>query len=282
VVAVVFGILALRIALYHEIELGQVSGTLDDVSVRLEGVSDSVLTRTVGVFPSFIPHVTALFAQAEKSITVMCDNPAYGIFSNGDAFDAYAAELKGKIASRTSNPSFRVDLMFLADEEREELHRDQVSLYATTAEDWENWRKGDQTHTRLEEFLKRAHSVCQPDAPTLPADEIEKTLAELTVDRYVERLAAVNKALLTHHFYGANRRVLRFRDQEGKSQARSRGPSIYFWMRDRKHAIFAIVPLGDEPDQSREVAFETHDPAMIEALRGTFSRYQRAAVDGPG
>lgn len=271
IVAVVFGVLALRVALHHDTDLRHVSETL-------KGVSDSVLTRTVGSFPHFIPHVTALLAQAEESVLMMCDNPAYGIISKGDAFDDYLGELKRQIARRTSHPSLSVEMMFLAEEERRELHLDQVKLHAGTEEEWERWRERADVHGRLEEFLKRAHSICEPAASPVSDADILEALSGLSVEQYVKRLTEVNDAVLTHHFYGAKRFVLKLRNGAGQPQALSHGPSVYFWMRDEQHAIFAIVPLGSTPEQSREIAFETHDPGMIEALRGMFSRYQGAAA----
>lgn len=273
IVAVVLGFLALKVALHHDTDLKQVSGTL-------KGVSDSVLTRTVGVFPDFIPHVTDLLGKAEKSILVMCDNPAYGIVSNGAAFDAYLVELKKKIALRTSPASLSVELMFLADKEREELHKDQVHLPDDDSrqEKWEGWR--DEYSILLKEFFKRAHGICEPDAEeSLTDDSVARTVSELSFEKYIERLLDVNSAVLKHHLYNSKRCLLEFRDQDDKPKARSHGPSVYFWMRDGRHAIFAIVPLGKEPKQSREVAFETHDPDMIEALRGMFSRYGSAATE---
>ncbi len=271
IVAVVFGVLALRVALHHDTDL-------KDVSETLKGVSDSVLTRTVGGFPHFIPHVTALLSQAEESILVLCDNPAYGIVSKGDAFDDYLGELKRQIARRTSRPSLSVEMMFLAEEERKELHRDQVQLHAQTEEEWERWRERSDVHGRLEEFLKRAHSICEPAASPISDADVSEKLSGLSVEQYVTRLAEVNGTVLTHHFYGAKRFVLKLRNGAEQPQALSHGPSIYFWMRDNLHAIFAIVPLGNTPQQSREVAFETHDPGMIEALKGMFNRYQGAAA----
>jgi hypothetical protein len=277
IAAVVFGILALNVALRHERDLKRVSGTLNDVSGRLDRVTHSILTRTIGPFPDFIPHITALLEQAETSILVMCDNPAYGFVSNGDAFDPYLVELKRQIARRASNPSFSVELMFLAAQEREELHRDQLKVHAKTDEEWERWRDQNTPHEELEAFLRRAHSVCKPGVRPLSDDDISMKLAQFSRDDFVECLAEVNDVILKHHLYGAKKYVLRLRNMVGASLALPLGPTNYFWMRDGRHAIFAVVPLGDEPEQRREVAFETHDPNLIDALKGTFSRYLTAA-----
>jgi hypothetical protein len=285
IVAVAFGVLAVRVALRHEVELRNVSGslggvstTLGSVSTRLEGVSKSVQTQPIGEFPHFLPRVTELIARAEKSIVIMCDAPGYAIYSNGPEFDAYAAALKNKIASRAENPAFSVDLMFFADREREQVQRHQTARYAKTEDEWNVWRDSPQTYNRLREFLKRALRVCDPEAMEASDSDISQQVDTLTFDDFIKRFDSVDEILLEHHFYGANRRVLMFRDNLAMPQVPSHGPSIYFWMRDDLEAVFAVVPMGDKVGESREVAFQTRDPAMIEALRGIFSRYRHAAV----
>jgi hypothetical protein len=288
IVAVCFGILAVRIALRHERDLRDVSVNLGGVSERIVGVSDdlrgvsktleqvskSVQTKPIGNFPDYLFKISALIERAVTGVTVMCDNPAYAIFSNGPGFDAYMASLKEKIARRSRERSFSVELMFLAAEERRQLHRDQLDLFAKSDEDWVRWRDSKE----MLEFLERAHTVCHPDAPPMNDAEAERARSKLTSEQYLEELEAANEALLRHHFYGAHRVLLPLRDADGKVRAHSRGPSIYFWMRDNAEAIFAVVPLGQKSSETREVAFETQDPSMIKALRGTFSRYGRDVV----
>jgi hypothetical protein len=174
VVAVTFGILAVRVALRHEQELrtvshglGGVSVTLTSVSQRLESVSDSVQTQPNGEFPSFLSQITELLAKAEKSITVMCDAPAYGIYSNGPEFDEYAAVLKGRIALRSQNPAFSIDLMFLGDQEREAVQRNATQRYAPTTDEWHAWRESPETQTLLRALVKRVGLICRPEAPPL-------------------------------------------------------------------------------------------------------------------
>lgn len=281
IVAVCFGILAVRIALRHERDLRGVSGTIVRVSDDLGGVSntlgkvsESLQTKPIGNFPDYLFKISALIGRAEQSVTVMCDHPAYAIFSEGKGFDAYVTALKKKIALRSRERSFSVDLMFLAAEERRQLHRDQLELVAEQEDDWVRLRDSD----KMLAFLQRSHAVCHPDAPPMSDAEAEQARSALTGYQYVDELEAANEALLRHHFYGAQRVLLPLRDADGHPQAHSRGPSIYFWMRDNAEAIFAVVPLGQESSETREVAFETQDPSMINALRGTFSRYGRNIV----
>ncbi len=123
VVAIAFGVLALATAFQHAAELGHVAGKLTDVSQELEDVSHSVLTHTLGEFPSFVPDVCRLVERADTSIRILCDNPAYAVVSKGDSFDTYLKALRTAI----DTPGVEVDLMFLDDKEREQLHGDQVA-----------------------------------------------------------------------------------------------------------------------------------------------------------
>lgn len=289
VVAIVFGALAVRVALRHEQELltvslglGGVSGTLNGVSQRLEGVSESIQTQPIGEFPDFLPHITDLLAKAEKSITIMCDAPAYGIYSNGVEFDAYVAALKSKIAQRAQDPGFVVDLMFLGDLEREAVQRNSTQRHVTTPDGWVEWRDSDPTAELLRALIRRVALICHPES-TLPSeDDVVKRISNYAFDDFVSDFYDVDEALLARDFHGAKRRLLIFRDEAGASRVTSLGPSIYFWMRDGLEAVFVVVPLGEKVGESREIGFRTRDPSMIDALRGVFSRYQRSAISFEG
>lgn len=285
IVAVVFGVIAVRVALRHEhelrtvsLELGGVSGTLSDVSQRLEGVSESVQTQPIGEFPEFLPHITDLLGRAEKSITIMCDAPAYGIYSNGEEFDAYAATLKGKIAQRARNPAFSIDLMFLGDREREAVQRNSTQRHVTKPDAWAVWRDSEPTSELLQALLRRVALVCHPETTPPSHDEVVKRLSSYTFDDFVNDFYEVDEAVLARDFHGARRRIMMFRDGSAVTEVSSLGPTIYFWMRDGLEAVFVVVPLGEKVGESREIGFRTHDPSMIDALRGVFSRYQRSSI----
>jgi hypothetical protein len=291
IVAVVFGVPALRTAVEHESALEGVSGTLSDVSLGLSGVSggltgvagdlqgvsqdvttvsksledvaNSVLTRTLGEFPGFFQNVPDLIGRAKRSVMVMCDNPAYAVVSNGPAFASYLERLKTCITRGRE-----VQLMFLDAPEREELHLDQVGRGAP-AEKWEAGRASDAE--RRADFLRRADRLCDPR--TRRTTGYEEEAAGLSIDGYVKRLHDVNQAVLCRHMAGAERKLMKFRDSGGSPMARTNGPSIYFWMRDDQEAIFVVVPLA----AAREVAFSTVDKNLIAALKGVYGRYEETA-----
>ena len=82
IVAVFFGVWALREAVHHEQHLRT-------VSAELSGVADSVLTRTLGEFPSFFRYVAPLLRNAQQNVRIMGDSPCYAVVSDGKAFDEY-------------------------------------------------------------------------------------------------------------------------------------------------------------------------------------------------
>lgn len=61
----------------------------------LDDLSHSVLTQYVGAFPEFMPMITELLDTAKKEVTIMCDIPEYGHYSNYEETFRYVAALLG-------------------------------------------------------------------------------------------------------------------------------------------------------------------------------------------
>jgi hypothetical protein len=80
--AVVIAIAAVVVAIQHANEL-------EAVAQELGSVARSVPTRGLGVFPNYLPEVAELVNRATESITILCDTPAHGAFSNTVAFEDY-------------------------------------------------------------------------------------------------------------------------------------------------------------------------------------------------
>jgi hypothetical protein len=280
VLALLFGVTAVRDALVHERALNEVvtrasehaeslKGVTERVGIvatSLDRVSRAVLTRQIdSPFPDFLPLITDLVGSARTSLRVLCDNPAYAVVSGGDSFDEYLAALTTKTADLADGPPKKVGkLMFLDTEERRQLHRHQVCPRDHKS-DWEKWR--DENVIKLAEFWKRSSKLCDAAEVVPPAT--------LSLDDYVDRLVKTNAAVLERHLRKASLKLMRFRDGVIKA-----GPSLYFWLRDEfnddRQAIFVIVPLGRVEEHNRERAFHTQDPGLIDALVGVFERYERA------
>jgi len=287
--AVLFGIVALKAAVEHKLSLHGVADNIGAVTHDLGRVSRTVLTRPIKDEDQ-VAKITQLVTKAGHSgprdarypdapqLRVLCDNPAFAIFTEGSGFDRYLEALKGQVAGCVSLPPTRhVELMFLGEAERRELHLDQVDR--STKGDWEGWRDHPDRQAKLDELWRRAAQICQTKPGPVPRD--------LTRDMYVDKLAEINEYIRRRHLAGAMVHVLDIRDPDDRegTLARKRGPTVYFWMRDEgvrdeQEAIFAIVPLGDVERQraprtfAREQMFSTTDPDLIEALVGVFERYR--------
>ena len=253
----------------HEEELGVVAADIGGVAANIGGVADdiksvtrdlnavskTILTRPVPDDEQLL-RITQLVGKSGSwragaapklgapTLRVLCDNPAFSIFSEGPAFDAYFAALKGQLAGCVSEPpTRRVELMFLGAKERRELHADQVRRYANDAS-WQGWRDVPERLVKLTKFWERTARICglRGDDAVLPA--------QLTRDAYIKRLELVNADIRERHLTGALIYDLEFPGSASGTLARKHGPTVYFWMRDEgipleEEAIFSIVPLGD-------------------------------------
>jgi hypothetical protein len=302
-IAVLFGSIAVRTAVSqqrdliqvleaanaHEISLHDVRDSIETVTGdAMRRMSDALLTEHLGSAPDYLSDITALMARANRSLRVLCDHPGYLIFSGGPPFDEYLRVLREKIASCTTvPPRMRVNLLFLAERERRELHEHQVRPDAVDAQTWADWRTsetefrrrpdGEVEQGRLPGFWARSGLI-------LGSDEIEVP-DELSADQLIQRFLSVNDSIRDKYLTGADVHELQFRDAEGNPTARRNGPSIYFWLRDEDdpreaEAIFVIVPLGSVVERAREQGFSTRDPELINALVGVFERYRLGTTVG--
>ena len=64
-----------------------------EMTKSLKVLSQSALTQYAGEFPQFIPKITKLLDGAENTVTIMCDIPGYGHYSNHDEYARYRAKL---------------------------------------------------------------------------------------------------------------------------------------------------------------------------------------------
>jgi hypothetical protein len=142
-VETVFGVLGALGVVFAVIQFVDARRTIDSVKtvgVRLAGstrkLEQQLSTRHVGVFPTFLPKIVELLADADESIVVFCDYPAYGEFSAPEAFADYLRVLKEKAG--------KVSLLCLDTTPRRKLAMEQMG-------DWDTWRSRNET--RLRDYL---------------------------------------------------------------------------------------------------------------------------------
>lgn len=260
--AFVLAIAALMLALEHSSTLRRVTGQLQDVASKLEGVADdqldsvarelesvaqSVPTRGIGVFPEYLSEVAGLVGRATKSIQILCDTPAHGAFSNTDAFSEYWSRLRHKVV----DDNIEIKCAFFDASGREQLH------YAQIAEDrgsWQSWQERNQRNCEAFDDLAQKSKLPRPDGDS--ATEI--WAAE--PDTYVASMMTINRTVLSTFNHGAEIEQIPYEDPLHD------GPSVYFWLRDEdQEAVFVIVPVRGIG--VKELAgFHTREPALIRAL----------------
>lgn len=243
---VVVAVAAVVLAIQH-------ARDLDRVVNELQGVSRSLPTRGLGVFPRYMPMVAELTQRAQKSIKVLCDTPAHGAFSNTPAFEEYWVSLRHKMVD-----GIKVECTFFDPSGREELHRAQIRA---DEGDWKNWQKRNRKNCAAFDRLARRHGITPPSNGQRPLEAWADT-----PEAYVKSMMAINavvEPMLEDN--GSTLDLLEF------ERPLHEGPTVYFWLRDEdQEAVFVIVPVRGIG--VRDLAgFHTREPELILALNTVYA-----------
>lgn len=247
--AIVIAVAAVVVALRHALGLDAMTGQLRDIA-------QSVPTGGIGIFPEYMVQVAELVSRVTESITIVCDTPAHGAFSNTPAFIKYHTELRHMMV----DPHITIACAFIDAAGRREMHAAQI---AADKEDWPSWQKHNRKNCEafdrlMTEDFKLARPGNNGQGPVA-------TWAE-TPEAYVESMMMVNEAVLASYDKRITINRLPFTDPLRDS------PSVYVWLRDGdQEAVFVIVPVRGVG--VRDLAgFHTREPALIRAL-GTVYEY---------
>lgn len=118
----VLAVLAIGLAILHSISLKRQVATVEALATKLGAVEqqltervgrnvdemrksiveirEALPTKRLGRFPSFLPEIVGLIQNASRSVTIFCDFPAYGSFSDPDTFRVYQRAIEDKIVER--------------------------------------------------------------------------------------------------------------------------------------------------------------------------------------
>ena len=111
-IAVAFGVVGVIVAVVegrmHIKHLGQVRNELDN---SLSELREEVETHYLGRFPELLGDIVELLKDAEESITIFCDLPAYGLVSAPQDFSGYLQAIE----SKAREPGCRVRMLHLSD-----------------------------------------------------------------------------------------------------------------------------------------------------------------------
>lgn len=241
--AILLAVAAIVVAVRH-------AAGLETMEVELRAFALSVPTRGIGVFPSYMSEVAGLVGRATTSITILCDTPAHGAFSNSVAFEKYWKTLRSMMV----DGDVKIKCTFFDANGRRELHAAQI---ADDMSHWNAWKERNRAHCEAFDRLAQKARL----EPSLPrnGDGPVATWAD-TPSTYVDNMMAINAAVLESFDPSVTIEQLDFSDPLHE------GPSVYFWLRDEdQEAVFVIVPV--QGIGVRDLAgFHTREPELIRAL----------------
>lgn len=255
--AVALAIAAVLIAILH-------TSKLEGVAEDLHDVSRSLPTRTVGAFPSYLPEVVELVGRTKESLTILCDTPAHGAFSNTDTFTEYWRMLRHLMAEGDVS----INYTFFDRAGREALHGAQIAkdfdacdsdAWDSSSDKWDVWKERNNENCKAFDSLARQRGSAF--GMEIPVDGREPTSTWANTPKaYVESMMAINEAVLSSFDGSTGVEELGFNDPLRE------GPSVYFWLRDDdQEAVFVIVPVRGIG--VRDLAgFHTREPELIRAL----------------
>lgn len=242
--AVVLAVSGVAIAIQH-------TGKLEDVADELRLVARTVPTRGLGVFPRYLAEVPGLIDRATESITILCDTPAHGSFSNTAAFVEYWTALRRKMVDGVT-----IECAFFDADGRRELHGAQIDA---DREDWDAWKARNGDNCRAFDHLAQKHGIQPPG----DGDSAVAAWAN-TPDDFIESMMAINDTVLS----GFDRHLTVV--ELGFENPLRDGPSVYFWRRDGdQEAVFVIVPVQGIGVRDL-TGFHTREPELIRALGTVF------------
>jgi len=251
IIGLVLAIIALGVGIYHLAEIRQTVGEVNRVRSELSKqlrqsedslrqVRETLSTRYLGKFPEFLPQIVDTVQSSHDRLTIFCDFPGYGAFSDPANQTRYIHAIEEK----RLKPHFSVDLTCMDYEHRHAYVNEQFA-----SKEWDVWDRDPQKRKRVAEFC---------DAHGIPRKSIQ-TRAEL-----ITAIEGVGLETLRHTFLNSAHEV-------------PEKLPIYFWMADdRKSAIFSIPAVSTG---AVEYGFATSDRDLMNALLEVRNRYIRDMAD---
>jgi len=196
---------------------------------RLLQIDDALSTRYLGEFPDFITSIVKLLEGAKREIIILCDVPAYGVFTDPNNWTKYKSVIEQKLDS-----GITVSFICVSHERLLGLHEKRLSVLAPR---WNVWRKENQS---LLQAIYDRHILSVAPGNCTPTD-------------LIDAIAKAHQKALDDVF------------SRGSVSQIDSVPALYFWVVDGIEAVFSIPNVGQHPT---EFGFTTHDPKLLEAFKG--------------
>lgn len=247
IIALVLAFIQLRGAKEHKLELSKQMNKLEQQTMGLEAIQQSLSTRYLGLFPRYLGDLAELVRQADQEIRILCDYPAYGCFSDAKAFLAYRRAIEDK-----SNAGVKVYLLCYNEDKRAQFNDEQ---FPQGGAEWSAWKSKKENHARLEPLLQDYRKSAE-----LAISSVE----ELDETGFKKLMLAADRKMLDETFSKAT----------NTTEIETFIP-IFFWLIDGREAVFSIASLSGEVS---EHGFRTVSSDFIIAFKDMWERYARAAL----
>lgn len=249
IVALVLALIQFRDAKEHKRDLSKQMTKLEQQTVGLQAIRQSLSTRYLGLFPQYLAELAELVRQARQEIRILCDYPAYGCFSDAKAFLAYRRAIEDKI-----NDGVKVYLLCYNEEKRSQFNDEQFPQGGT---EWSAWKSKKENHARLEPLFQDYRKLAGLTISSV--DELDET-------DFKKLVLAADRKMLDETLAKAT----------NTTEIETFIP-IFFWLIDGREAVFSIASLSGEVS---EHGFRTVSNDFIIAFKDMWERYARAALSG--
>ena len=233
IVALVYANHQFRDARITILQLNALTGELRDTKSQLS-------TERLQEFPAFLSQIVTMLGKATTKVEIFCDYPAYGIWSNPDAYRRYADAIEATTAN--------VRLVCLNEWRRTQLAQERLDREAFDVM---------RTDPRMRAFLADYQGRREASRPC-PSPEA------ITREEFLHILEDSNKNALERQFVSGDKR---------QSWETDLFMPLFFWIVDDTEAVFALAPHTAPTQQ--DLGFRTRDELLIGALHGVLDGYIR-------
>jgi phosphatidylserine/phosphatidylglycerophosphate/cardiolipin synthase-like enzyme len=211
-----------------------VTDEISNITSEMTRIEKSLSTRHIGTIKDYLPVVVREIQSAEKSISILCDFPAYGYFMDHSSYQEYRLAILSKI-----DKGVKVSLMCLNEACRADSNRKVLSI---TDDNWDVCKRSQKNHDVLH---KLGYS--------------SEHFNDLRLEDFLNDLEAVDRKILNGFFSGATIETV------------NTLLPFDFWLIDDSRAIFAFSPYSGDASQH---GFLTLDEKLVAGFEYIKDRYR--------
>jgi hypothetical protein len=238
VIALTFAAVHWRQASVHQRDLEAQGRHVRSLAANLTFITESLSTRYVGPFPTYLHDVIGLMKGAMEMITILVGNPLPAYFTDPQIFLEYS-----HVIAQKRRAGVRVRMVCMTDTQRR--RRLSLQFTARDAADWTSWKRANAQ--RLDAFLDTR----------FPGTDA----AALDHETFLALLARNQHELLTEAFASVGVEVVEV----------DAFVPVQVWIADDKAAIFAIQ---NSAPTTMSHGLSTSDHAFVEALIAMVAYYE--------